>query len=243
MLNKLFSYQIIKNSFKSVWIWWFISVFITSINLFFFPTMTGAENMDMLAMFAKEGIGGNGIIFITICAILFSNVLLTSEVDKGTLAIPLNTPATRLRILLSKTLVYILLLVSISFFVGALGALSPIVHSLKFDYNKWWVLIFLWSLYSFTVGGIAFFIGCWFNKSRYTISITATILGSFFFLSMFANFENFEYLKYFTMQTLYDVTKVLNGKNIVLQMVALVLIGLPFYITGTIRFLKKDLPL
>ena len=107
----------------------------------------------------------------------------------------------------------------------------------------WWLLIFLWSLYSFTVGGIAFAIGCWFNKSRYTLGTTAAILGSFFFLNMFASLESLEYLKYFTLQTLYDVMKVLNGESVVLQMIVLVFIGLPFYVAGTIKFLKKDLPL
>jgi len=242
-MKKLFSYQIIKQSLKSVWIWWFISIFITSLNLFAFPTSAGAENADMLALFATQGIGGNGIIFITICAILFSNVFLTNEVDRGTLAIPLNTPTTRLKILLSKALVYILLLLSISVFVGMLGSLSPVVHDFEFDYAKWWLLISLWMLYSFAVGGIAFAIGCWFNKSRYMLGIASAVLGSFFFLNMFAELESFEVCKYFTLQTLYDVPAVIKGESVVLQMTALVVIAIPFYVIGTVKFLKKDLPL
>jgi len=242
-MKKVFSYQIIKQSFKSVWIWWVISIAITSLNLFAFPTSAGAKNIDMLAMFAAEGLGGNGIIFITICAILFSNVFLTSEVDRGTLAIPLNTPTTRLRILSSKALVYIFLLVSISWFVGALGALSPIVHDFDFDYTKWWIIIGLWSLYSFAVGGIAFAIGCWFNKSRYTLGITAAVLGAFFFLNMFAGMDSFKLCKYFTLQTLFNMPAIIKGESVVAQMVAFVAIAIPFYAIGTIKFLKKDLPL
>ena len=242
-MNKLFSGQIIKQSFKSVWIWWFVSIIVTSINLFAFPTVPGAENMDMLAKFAIEGLGGNGIIFITICAILFSNVFLTSEVDKGTLAIPLNTPTTRLRILLSKTLVYVFLLLSISVLVGALGALSPIIHDFTFDYTKWWSLIFLWLLYSFAVGGIAFAVGCWFNKSRYTLGLTAALLGAFVFLNMFASQKKLEFCKYFTLQTLFDMPAVIKGESVAPQMIALTAIGVPFYVIGTIKFLKKDLPL
>jgi len=242
-MKKLFSYQIIKQSFKSVWIWWFISIFVTTINLFAFPTITGAENIDMVKLFATEGIGGNGIIFITICAILFSNVFLTSEVDRGTLAIPLNTPTTRLKILLSKALVYIFLMVSVSIFVGALGSLSPVVHDLEFDYDKWWSVIFLWAVYSFAMGGIAFAIGCWFNKSRYTLGVTAAVLGLFFFMNIFASMESLEYCKYFTLQTLFDATKIINGESIVLNMIALAVIAIPFYFIGIMKFLKKDLPL
>jgi len=242
-MKKLFSYQIIKQSFKSVWIWWFISIFVTVINLFAFPTMTGAENMDMVKLFVTDGIGGNGIIFLTICSILFSNVFLTSEVDRGTLAIPLNTPTTRLKILVSKALVYIFLLVSISIFVGALGSLSPVAHDLEFDYAKWWSVIFLWAVYSFAMGGIAFAIGCWFNKSRYTLGVTAFILGSFFFMNMFATMESLEYCKYFTLQTLFDTAKIINGESVVLNMIVLAVIAVPLYFIGIVKFLKKDLPL
>ena len=242
-MRKTFSYQIIKQSFISVWVWWLISIVITALNLFAFPTSIEAEKTDILAKFAIEGIGGNGIIFITICSILFSNVFLTSEVDRGTLAIPLNTPATRLKILFSKALVYILLLVSISVFVGMLGALSPILHDFDFDYAKWWSLIFLWSLYSFAMGGIAFAIGCWFNKSRYTLGVTAAILGAFFFLNMFAGMESFEFCKYFTLQTLFNMSAVIKGESVTTQMITLAIIAIPFYSIGTIKFLKKDLPL
>ena len=242
-MSKLFSYQIIKKSFLSVWVWWLVSIFITSINLFAFPASIGAENADILTMLSIEGIGGNGILFITLCAVLFSNVFLTSEVDRGTLAIPLNTPTTRLKILFSKLLVYIVLLLSICLAVGGLGALSPVLHDVKFDYGKWWLLIFAWLLYSFAMGGISFAIGCWFNKSRYTLGTTTVILGSFFFLNIFASLDNLEFCKYFTLQTLFDMTAIIKGENVVPQIIALAVIAIPFYIIGTIKFLKKDLPL
>jgi len=242
-MKSLFSYQIIKQSFKSVWIWWLISVVVTAINFFAFPTSAGAKGLDMLPVFATEGIGGNGVIFITVCAVLFANVFLTSEVDRGTLAITLNTPSTRLKILLSKALVFVLLLVSVSFLSGVLGALSPRVHGIAFDYAKWWSVIFLWALYSFAVGGIAFAIGCWFNKSRYTLGITAAVLGLFFFLNMFATIESLEFCKYFTLQTLFDMSAVVKGESVAAQMIALAAIAVPFYAIGTIKFLKKDLPL
>ena len=242
-MNKLFSFQIIKQSFKSVWIWWFISFAMTAVNFFAFPTSAGAKDIDMLPVFAIEGIGGNGIIFITICAILFSNVFFTSEVDRGTLAIPLNTPTTRMKILFSKTLVYLFLLLTISIFAGILGALSPIVHDINFDYTKWWSLIFLWFLYSFALGSIAFAIGCWFNKSRYSLGVTSAILGSFFFLNMFALIKDFEFCKYLTLQTLFNMQAVINSEDVTKQIIALIAIAVPFYIIGTVKFLKKDLPL
>jgi len=243
-MNQLFSYQIIKQSFKSVWIWWFVSVFTISINLFAFPSAEGIDTSNILRAFAVEGIGsGNGIIFITICSILFANVLITSEIDRGTLAITLNTPTTRLRILLSKALVFISLLLSISIFVGFCGMLSAAAYGIEFDNAKWWSVIFLWLLYSFAVGGIAFAVGCAFNKSRHTLAVTSLLLGAFFILNMLAGMESLEFCKYFTMQTLFDIPAVIEGKSVLWQMIILPVIASPLYLAGIIRFLKKDLPL
>jgi len=243
-MKKLFSYQIIKQSFKSVWIWWLISSVVISLNLFAFPSVPGIDHTNILSQFAIQGVSsGNGIIFITICAILFANVLITSEVDKGTLAITLSTPVTRLQILMSKALVFIGLLLSISLFVGICGTLSPLLYNIEFDFNKWWSIMALWFLYSFALGGITFAIGCWFNKSRFTIALASLILVGFFLLNMFAGIERFEFCKYLTLQTLFDVPSMIKGESVIWKMIALPVIAIPLYIIGTIKFLKKDLPL
>lgn len=242
-MKKIFSYQIIKQSFKSVWIWWLIAIVVTSLNLFAFPSMESVTSAQLLSMFAESGLSGNGVIFVTICAILFANVFITSEVDKGTLAITLNTPITRLKVLLSKALVYVVLLTSISLFVAALGTLSPLIYGVGFEFGKWWVINALWLLYSFAIGGIVFAIGCWFNKSRYALGLSAGILGAFFIFNMLAGIESFEFCKYFTLQTLFNMSAIINGESVVWQMIALPIIGIPFYLIGIIKFLKKDLPI
>jgi len=242
-MKKFFSFQIIKQSFKSVWIWWLISIFLVSINLFAFPSSIGADNSKLLSIFAYEGLGGNGIFSIMICSILFANVLITSEIDRGTLAITLNTPVTRLQILLSKALVFIVLLTSISLFSGICGSISPLLYGLEFEHTKWWIIMGLWSLYSFAMGGITFLIGCWFNKSRYTLGVSSVLLGIFFVLAMLSTMKDLEFCKYFTLQTLFDVTAIVEGKSVFWQMITLPSIAIPLYIGGIICFVKKDLPL
>lgn len=242
-MKKLFSWQTIKQSLYSGWIWWFISIVVISINIFAFSSSTGVDETNILSIFALEGLGTNGVIFITLCAIIYANIFITSEVDKGTLVIPLSTPTTRLKLLLSKALVYIVLLLSICLIVGILGSISPIIYDVEFDYTKWWTIIALWLLYSFAIGGIAFFISCCFNKSRYFLAITGVIIGGFFFLNMFAGIENLELCKYFTLQTLFDMEAVINGESVDWQMIALPIIAVPLYVTGIVIFLKKDLPI
>jgi len=242
-MKKLFSYQIMKQSFKSVWLWWVISIVIISVNMFAFSSIMEIEDIQLLSMFAENGLAANGITFITVCVILFTNVFITSEVDRGTLAITLNTPTTRLKILLSKALVYIVLLSSICLLVGVSGTLSALMQSIEFDHLKWWIIIVLWLVYSFAIGGIAFCIGCWFNKSRYMLGLSSTILGMFFVLNMFSGIESIEVCKYFTLQTLFDISAVINGESVIWHMVTLLMVGFPLYIIGIAKFLKKDLPL
>lgn len=244
-MKKVFSYQIARRSFTSVWLWWFISIFVICINLLAFSSTAKGDNsgIKLLTEFVDTGIAYNGVIFIIICAILFANILVTSEVDRGTLAITLSTPATRQKILLSKLLVFVPLLISISLFVGIIGSIAPLMFDADFAFEKWWTIVALWALYSFAIGGITFFIGCWFNKSRYMLTLSAIILGAFFIFSMLAQMENFEFCKYLTIQTLFDTSAVIKSENVFWQMIVLPIIAVPLYVLGIVKFLKKDLPL
>ena len=68
-------------------------------------------------------------------------------------------------------------------------------------------------------------------------------VGAFFFLNMFATMESLEFCKYFTLQTLFDMEKVIKGESVVPQMISLAVVAVPFYAIDTLKFLKKDLPL
>jgi len=242
-MSKLFSFQILKQSLKTSWIWWLVLVIVTSINLLAFPSGFGADadGLQMLTMFANTGIGGNGMIFTILFALIFANIFITGEVDKGTLSIYLNTPTKRRQILFSRVLILVFFLVLFPVVTGAIGALSIVMHGSDFYFGKWWTIITLWLLYSLVVGGIVFLIACWFNKSRYTLAIGALILGAFFVFSMLAGLENFEFLRFFTLQSLMNMDAVIQGDSVAWQIIVMPLIAIPFYIAGVIKFLRKDL--
>ena len=245
-MKKLFSFEIIKKSLSSAWIWWLVFGIVTSINLLAFPTMFEADAEDtsrMMSLFAETGVGGNGVIFTIIFAVMFAHIFITSEIDRGTLAVTLNTPTTRKQILLSKGLVYVALLIGFPLLVGVVGTLSPIMHGMDFDFGVWWTIVALWALYSVMAGGIAFAISCWFNKGRYALSLSAAILAAFFVLSMLSSIENFDFLRFLTLQTLLDMDAALQGNSVIWQMAAMIVISIPLYVVGVIKFLKKDLPL
>ena len=246
-MKKLFSWEIIKQSIQSSWVWWLIIMIVTSLNLFAVPV--GAETPEdqarVLQVFANMAIGGNGVIFMVIFAVMFANLFITHEVDRGTLAITLNTPTTRKQVLFSKAMVFVLLLITYCVAVGVMGTISALAFGIGdyFNFSKWWTIIALWCAYAFLAGGIAFAIACWFNKSRYTLAITSLILGAFFLFFMLSQLNDLEFLRYFSVQTLFDMDAVLDGDSVVWQLVAMVVIAIPLYVIGAMKFLKKDLPL
>ncbi|MCL2755781.1 MAG: ABC transporter permease [Firmicutes bacterium] len=241
-MSKLFSFQIIKRSFKSVWVWVLVAVFAQSVN--YFAQSSQADNAtELLAnAFINGNIMFNGMIFLTLVSIFFSTALITNEVDRGTLAITLSTPITRKQILFSKGLVLVSALVSMNLLLGVLGSLTTLMFGIQFDHGTWWTVIALWLVYTLVVASIAFFIGCWFNKSRYAMVTIALILGGFYLLGMLSTIDNFEFLRFTTLQTLFNTDAVING-DFLWQFIALPLIAIPFFVGGAVKFLRKDLPL
>jgi len=240
-MKKLLSFQIMKQTFKSTWIWWLVSIFVIAINLFMFAAEAVDDGADILTVFAEEALAFNGVIFSTVLAILFANILFTSEVEKGTISVTLCTPISRSKILYSKLVVYLLMLVSIPLIVGGLGAIAA--SGEIFDNGKWWTIIALWVMYTLVISSISFVFGCWFCKSRYALSASIVILGGFFFLNMLAQMNNFSFLQYATLQTLFDMSAVVGGKSVLWQIIVLPMIALPLFVIGVVKFLRKDLML
>jgi len=244
-MKNLISPQITKQGIKSMWILVLVLSFVISINLLAIPSGFGsdADALGILQMFANTGIAGNGVIFTIVTAVLCANVFLTSGVDRGTLSVYLNTPTTRSQILFSRILVFAFVLMGMVIITGIFGSISALLQVDDFNHGKWWTIIALWALYSFLLGGIAFAIGCWFNKSRHTLLVCAFVLGSTFILAMLTNINNFEFLRFFTPQTLMNMDAVLNGDSVLWQLIVMPIAAIPFYVIGFIKFVKKDLPL
>jgi ABC-type transport system involved in multi-copper enzyme maturation permease subunit len=237
--------QIIKQTFAKGWVWWFLGLCIMAINFFaYIPLFAKPDGgVALLDAYANQNIGSNGIMGLTVIAILFANIFVTSEVDRGTLAVTLCAPVSRREIILSKLLIFVALLASASLICGVLGSAVPLIFGYDFIHVKWWAIVGLYFMYSLLLGGIAFLIGCWFNKTRYTLGITALIFLAFYLFGMLGAQDDFSVLKYFTLQSLMDMSAVLRGESVVLQIIVMPIIAIPCYIIGVVKFLKKDLPL
>lgn len=255
MTKKIFSKKIVKQSIKNNWV---IFASLTGVLSFFITIMTimGAQMIEsdanmgivypihpLLMMYANGIFGSLGIIILIIFTIIVGNKLIASEIDRGTLSYTLNTPITRKQIVISKLLFYILAIACIGIVVGLFGMASIAIAGTNVPLDTFWTLILGFTLYGFAIGGICFFASCWFNKSSNASALSSGLSIAFFVLNSLVAIDGLEWLKYFTLNTLYDSTAIINSDGFIVQLVMLFVIGSVLYFIGINKFLKKDLPL
>ncbi|MDR2700616.1 MAG: ABC transporter permease [Nitrososphaerota archaeon] len=96
----------------------------------------------------------------------------------------------------------------------------------------------------FATSGIAFFCSCIFNSANNSLALGAGIPVAFYLFQMMSGFgEGLEFLKYFSMNTLYDPNAIVSGGSFWIQFLVLALIGVVLYVLAVQVFKEKDLPL
>ena len=98
-------------------------------------------------------------------------------------------------------------------------------------------------LLMFAIGGVSLMFSCIFNLSRNSFALGAGIPFAFFILNIMAGLPDFENLRFFTLNTLYNPTNVVGGYEFVPQFIGMAGIGLVLYLVGISVFKAKDLPL
>jgi len=99
-------------------------------------------------------------------------------------------------------------------------------------------------LLMFAIGGITFLASSVFNLSKNALIIGAGLPVGFLILEMLSQIsEDFERLRYLTLNTLFDPSVISNGGTFIPQFIALAVIGLVLYVLGIKSFNDKDLPL
>ena len=264
-MEKLLSRSIMKQSVKNNWKLWAI---LTGVLCFFITVVIivshtgggrgpnaggppggnpfGETSLDVLlanAFFSASGMAG---MMMLILLITFGNKLVASEIDRGTMSFTLNTPTTRKQIIFSKTLFYVCSLVLMVTLLGTFASVSSLAVNANMNYGNLWLVILGLALFGFATSGICFLASCWFNKSGQSLLIGAGVPVAFFLLNSLSGLvtiNNTEFLKYFSLNTLFDTSSVLDGSGYALQFVAMAVIGMILYGIGITKFLKKDLPL
>lgn len=185
------------------------------------------------------------IVFPMVYSIMVGNRMIAEKVDKGNMTGFLSTPVTRLQITLSSAVYFILSLSvmwGISSVVGIAAANAFQPDAL--DVDTFLSLKLGAFLYHLAISSICFCSSCIFNSSKNSLTFGAGIPLYFFVVSLFIKLsDSLDFLKYFTLNTLYDTQKIIEGSGYTHGFVIMLVISVCLYAAGIIWFEKKDLPL
>ena len=199
-----------------------------------------------------------GLLLPIIYMIMVANNLIAGQVDSGSMAYILSTSTKRKQVIFTQA-VY---LVSSLFAMFALTTVTSMIclstlkaGSVSLTYTDLLLLNLGAFIVMFAMSGISVLASCWFNRSKYSMSIggglnmfflVSTMLGLFGskVLPSVIRLESLNFFNYCSVISLFDVISILDGTLAYLWKFAiLIAIGLGCYIIGGIKFKKKDLPL
>lgn len=185
------------------------------------------------------------IIFPMVYSIMVGNRLIAEKIDRGTMSCLLSTPTTRLQITLSSALYFILSLIFMWIVATGVGILAAQAFQPDaLDIDTFISLNIGCFLYHFVISGICFCASCIFNLSKTSLAFGAGIPLAFFVINLFIKLsEDLDWLKYFTLNTLFDTQKIIEGSGFESNFIIMSIAGMLLYLIGIIVFNQKDLPL
>jgi len=252
MKKPLFSKSIFKQSIRSNWILWLAMTLILCITVFsvsfVVDTMLEDTNGQLTALqiFTNAFFEGTGMVILLIYIILVGNKLVASEVDRGYLSFTLNTPTTRRQIILTKLLFLTTSIVAMVVVTGLVTTLGTTLAGVNINLGRFWIMSLGFTLFMLAIGGICFFASCFFNRTSHSLLLGAGLPLLFYIASILSNISGFEFLQYFTINSLFRADSIADGASFLSflpHFVALAAIASQLYIWAVYKFTHKDLPL
>lgn len=252
----MFSFPLFKQTVKSNLVIWGAMTLVMAILCIQFAAMEMTQPLLFVIFY-----GMMTTILPGIYVLVTANKLLSSQVDRGSMAYVLSTPTRRSTVVFTQ-LVYLIGSLVVMFAIQTIGHLivnniSPISLSVL-DYsslsgNLTSAMILDVNLSALMVciamAGVCFLFAGIFSSSKYSIGFSGTFIGVMILANMLAMFgklgvgglENF---KYFTICSFYDYESVLTGLNDwIVKMIYPAVIAVISFAVGSGWFCKKDLPL
>jgi len=199
-----------------------------------------------------------GLLLPIIYMIMCSNNLIAGQVDSGSMAYVLSTGTKRRSVVFTESLFLFLSLLTmfVCTTITSCICLSQVhLETSKLNYSMLCLMNLGGFLCLFAMSGICFLTSCWFDRSKKAMaiggglsmfSLVATMLGLFGtpVLPAVIRLDALNYFNYASVITLFDVTSIINSSvDYIYKFIILAGIGLLGYIIGSIKFIKKDLPL
>lgn len=261
MINIPFLIQVIRSNYKFLLAFTLVlCAFLTVMINVFTPQTVEELQAAAHGTIASNILTGNGmlisfmsnsfyalmaIIFPMVYSIMVGNRMIAEKVDRGSMTGLLSTPVTRLSIAISSALYLILSLAVIWGVSSAVG----IIAAGAFQPDALDVDIFLKLnmgaiLYHLVISGVCFCSSCIFNTSKNSLLFGAGIPLISFVISLLVKLsEELDFLKYFTLNTLFDTQKIVENSGYAVGFTVMAVMTIALYAAGVIWFNRKDLPI
>ena len=189
--------------------------------------------------------------------IMVSNNLIAGQVDSGSMAYVLSTSTKRSSVVFTQAVFLVGSLFAMFSLTTVTGCicLALVQEDVSLTYGNLVLLNLGAFLVLLALSGLCFFTSCWFDRSKRSMAIggglsifalVAAMLGLFGspVIPSVVRLGSLNYFNYATIITLFDVISIMDGTTaFIWKFVILAVLGLVGYVAGSVKFVKKDLPL
>jgi ABC-2 type transport system permease protein len=199
----------------------------------------------LISFLSNQYFGMMALLLPMIYVITVGNRLVAGQVDKGNMAYNLSTPVTRTQVSTTYALFLAGSLALMFAFIAGVGVgVAAIVQPGVLDEAAFLRLTFGEYLLQFAISGIVFCASCIFNRSSRSLIFGAGLPILFFVTNLLSVMsKDLEFLKYFSLITLFDTEAIISGQGYALGLVVLAGVAVVLYAVGMKVFKEKDLPL
>ncbi len=198
-----------------------------------------------------------GLLLPIIYMIMASNNLVAGQVDSGSMAYVLSTSTKRSIVVFTQAVYLVGSLFAMFGMTTATGCvcLAVLTEDVSLTYGNLILLNVGAFLVLFALSGLCFFTSCYFDRSKRSMAIggglsifalVAAMLGLFGspVIPSVVRLDSLNYFNYATIISLFDVISIMGGTATFLWKFAILAgLGIVGYIAGSLKFVKKDLPL
>lgn len=198
-----------------------------------------------------------GLLLPIIYMIMAANNLISGQVDSGSMAYVLSTSTKRKTVVFTQALYLIGSLLVMFLLTTATGCVCLAIIDTEVDltYGKLILLNVGAFLVLFALSGLNFFTSCYFDRSKRSMAIggglsifalVAAMLGLFGsqVIPKVVRLNALNYFNYTTIISMFDVVSIMDGTvTFIWKFAILAALGIIGIIAGSVKFIKKDLPL